>query len=202
MPETTTMNVEMWPTASVIPYDKNPRYNDDAVDAVARSIQEFGFCQPIVVDQQGIIIVGHTRHKAAIKLGLAEVPVYVAKGLTETQARAYRLADNKTGEFAEWHFEGLANELKQLKDLDVDLSITGFRDFEIEPLLDAQWNPPPLDGFPEGPDGSKVKPIIVTHDQRKVIDRAIALIREQENHSGITEGQCVELLSSNFIDGR
>ena len=77
------------------PYEKNPRVNDAAVDSVARSLKEFGFRQPIVVDEHGVIVVGHTRWKAAQKLGLAKVPVHVAKDLTREQIKAYRIADNK-----------------------------------------------------------------------------------------------------------
>jgi site-specific DNA-methyltransferase (adenine-specific) len=87
------MHVEDWPIARVRPYDNNPRLNDAAVDAVAASIKEFGFRQPIVVDEEGVIIVGHTRYKAALKLRLETVPVHVAKGLTPAQAKAYPIAD-------------------------------------------------------------------------------------------------------------
>jgi site-specific DNA-methyltransferase (adenine-specific) len=94
------MHVEMRPLSSIRPYENNPRLNDAAVDAVAASIQEFGFRQPIVVDEAGVIIVGHTRYKASLKLGLHEVPVHVAIGLSPAQAKAYRLADNQTAHSA------------------------------------------------------------------------------------------------------
>ena len=83
------MKVEMRTISSIRPYESNPRINDDAVDAVAASIKEFGFRQPIVVDGDGVIVVGHTRYKAAIKLGMTEVPVHVAVGLTPAQAKAF-----------------------------------------------------------------------------------------------------------------
>lgn len=108
----------------VKPYEKNPRRNDDAVDAVAASIKEFGFQQPIVVDKDGVIIAGHTRYKAAKKLGLQTVPVVVADKLTDEQVRAYRLADNKTGELAGWDFSLLEVELSEL--LNIDMSEFGF----------------------------------------------------------------------------
>jgi ParB-like chromosome segregation protein Spo0J len=79
---------------AITPYDRNPRINDNAVDAVARSIEEFGFRQPVVVDEDNVIIVGHTRWKAATKLGLERIPVHVAEGLTPEKAKAYRIADN------------------------------------------------------------------------------------------------------------
>src|ERR1700731_1785769 len=111
----TGMNVTLWPLTKIKPYANNPRHNDHAVDAVARSIQEFGFRQPIVVDDQGVIIVGDTRYKAACKLGLTEVPVHVAAGLTPAQAKAYRLADNQTGQLATWDEDRLLQELLDLE---------------------------------------------------------------------------------------
>lgn len=103
----------------ITPYENNPRNNEETVEKVANSIKEFGFNQPIVVDKDNVIIVGHTRYLAAHELGLAEVPVIVAENLSEEQARAYRLADNKTGELAGWDFEKLALELEQIESLDM-----------------------------------------------------------------------------------
>src|SRR3989440_10938448 len=108
------MQVEMRPITSIRPYDNNPRVNDPAVDAVARSIQEFGFRQPIVVDEAGVIIVGHTRYKAALKLGLSAVPVHVAVGLTPEQAKAYRIADNQTAQLSGRDLDRLPDELLEL----------------------------------------------------------------------------------------
>jgi len=105
------MKVENWDIGKVKPYANNPRNNDDAVEATANSIKEFGWQQPIVVDTDGMIIVGHTRLKAAKKLKLKQVPVTVAENLTEEQAKAYRLADNKTGDLAEWENDLLQQEL-------------------------------------------------------------------------------------------
>src|ERR1700676_5169579 len=99
------MKVEMRPIESIRPYENNPRLNDAAVDAVAASIREFGFRQPIVVDIDGVIVCGHTRFRAALKLGLETAPVHVALDLTPEQIRAYRIADNKTSELAEWNLE-------------------------------------------------------------------------------------------------
>lgn len=103
----------------ITPYENNPRNNEEAVAVVANSIKEFGFNQPIVVDKDNIIIVGHTRYLAAQQLKLTEVPVIVAANLSEEQARAYRLADNKTNELAGWDFEKLALELEQIEGLDM-----------------------------------------------------------------------------------
>ena len=108
----------------IIPYHNNPRKNEDAIDAVAASIEEFGFQQPIVVDKDMVIIVGHTRYAAAKQLGLTKVPVVVAKDLSEEQARAYRLADNKTNELAKWDEKLFAEEISGIEE--IDMSLFGF----------------------------------------------------------------------------
>lgn len=118
------MKIELKRITEIRPYENNPRVNDGAVDAVAANIREFGFQQPIVVDADGVIIAGHTRYKAALRLGLAEVPVVVADTLTPDQVRAYRLADNKTGELATWDFAALDEELAGITEL--DMSLFGF----------------------------------------------------------------------------
>ena len=132
------MQVQLRSIAEVTPYDKNPRKNESAVDAVARSLQEFGWKQPIVIDEQGVIIVGHTRLKAAQRLGMTQVPVYVAADLTPEQAKAYRIADNQTASIAEWDMDLLPIELLELKDLNVDLSLLGFDEDELSRLLKSQ----------------------------------------------------------------
>ena len=100
-------------------YENNPRNNENAVAAVAASIKEFGFKVPIVIDAAGVIIAGHTRAKAAARLGLSSVPCIIADDLTEEQIRAFRLADNKTGELAGWDFEKLEAELAELSSMDM-----------------------------------------------------------------------------------
>src|ERR1700726_3533378 len=112
-----------------------PRINDAAIDAVAASIKEFGFRQPIVVDEQGVIIVGHTRYFAALKLGMTEVPVHVAVGLTPAQARAYRIADNQTATLSSWDEDKLPLELMGLQEMGFDLAMTGFSCDELLRLL-------------------------------------------------------------------
>src|SRR3979411_1221678 len=114
----------MRPISSIRPYENNPRLNDEAVDAVALSIKAFGFRQPIVVDEQGVIIVGHTRYKAALKLGLETVPVHVAVGLSPAQAKAYRIADNQTATMSQWDEDKLPLELAALQGMDFDLGLT------------------------------------------------------------------------------
>jgi len=109
----------------LIPYGNNPRKNDKAVDSVAASIREFGFNVPITCDEHYVVATGHTRLKAAIKLGLERVPVIVLKGLTPNQIAAWRLADNKTGEISEWDEEKLRFEMKSI--VGIDLGEFGFR---------------------------------------------------------------------------
>jgi DNA modification methylase len=154
------MTVEMWHVDRVRPYDKNPRLNDDAVDAVARSIQEFGFRQPIVVDDEGVIIIGHTRFKAAKKLGLTEVPVHIARGLSPEKIKALRIADNKTAEIAEWNLELLPIELAELQAMDFDLGLLGFDQDELAKLLDpgVQEGLCDPDEVPAPPDEAITKP--------------------------------------------
>src|SRR5262249_28581313 len=126
----------MSPLESIRPYEGNPRVNDSAVDAVAASIRAFGFRQPLVVDEQHVIIVGHTRYKAAAKLGLTEVPVHVAIGLTPEHARAYRIADNQSANLSDWDYDLLPIELAGLKDANFDLGLLGFDPNELSKLLD------------------------------------------------------------------
>ncbi|MCY2928190.1 MAG: ParB N-terminal domain-containing protein [Planctomycetota bacterium] len=131
------MKVELRDIATVRPYDKNPRVNDGAVDAVAASLKQFGFRQPLVVDADGVIICGHTRYKAAQKLALAKVPVHVARDLTPEQVRAYRIADNKTAELAEWDMDLLPIEIRELAGSNIDFSLLGFDAEELAKLLDG-----------------------------------------------------------------
>jgi DNA modification methylase len=154
------MKIELRKPSDIKPYPGNPRLNDSAVDAVARSLQEFGFRQPIVVDKDGVIVVGHTRWKAAQKLGIKQLPVHVAKELTEAQIKAYRIADNKSGELAEWDFDLLPLELSALQDLDYDLDLLGFSTDELTELLapDANEGLCDPDDIPAPPDEPVTKP--------------------------------------------
>lgn len=125
------MNIIEKPINEVIPYEKNPRINDNAVPAVMKSIEEFGFKVPIVIDKNGTIVTGHTRLKAAKKLGMKTVPCIVADDLTPEQIKAFRLADNKVAEAAEWDMELLAEELDGI--VDIDMSDFNFGDITDSP---------------------------------------------------------------------
>lgn len=127
--------VEPMAIGQIKPYPKNPRNNAEAIDKVAASLKEFGWRQPIVVDEHMVVIAGHTRLEAAKALGMEKVPVHVALGLTKAQIRAYRLADNKTGEIAEWDDELLSAELAALDRDEYNLELTGFDAGELGALL-------------------------------------------------------------------
>lgn len=137
------LKVSAWPVEKVVPYARNPRKNEGVpVAKVKASLKEFGWRQPIVVDSEGVIIVGHTRYQAALELGMTEIPVHVAEGLTAAQVKAYRIADNKTGDFAEWDFDLLKLEFADLQELDFGLDLTGFDDEAIDGIM--------VDSTPEG----------------------------------------------------
>lgn len=134
------VQIEMIKVEELIPYDNNPRKNDKAVKAVAESIKQFGFKVPITIDKHGVIVTGHTRLKAAIKLGMKEVPVIRLNDLNDEQVKAFRLVDNKVAEIADWDVDAL---IKELNEIEMDLSLFGFEkqkgindvvedDFEIE----------------------------------------------------------------------
>jgi len=129
------MQIDVLPIESVIPYIRNPRDNSGAVDKVAASLKEFGFRQPIVVDEEMVVIAGHTRLLAAKKINLTEVPIHIATTLTKQQVKAYRLADNRVSQEAVWDNDLLALELDELKLDDYDLDLTGFDVDEIADLL-------------------------------------------------------------------
>lgn len=155
----------------ITPYEKNPRKNDEAVQYVANSIKNFGFKVPIVIDKNGVIVAGHTRYKAAQELGLEKLPCVIADDLTEEQVKAFRLADNKVGEVAEWDFDLLDEELDGI--FDIDMSEFGFD-------LNESFSP---DDFGEDfslPDGDKPEIGVMTftlHEkQKELIQYAMSLV--------------------------
>jgi len=158
--ESLTMKICLRKLTSIRPYDQNPRLNDDAVESVARSIREFGFRQPIVVDGDGVIVVGHTRYKAALNLGLEQVPVHVATDLSPAQLKAYRIADNQTATLADWDFDLLPLELADLQGLEFDLGLLSFDQDQLAKILrtglqDGQCDP---DDIPAPPDEAITRP--------------------------------------------
>ena len=141
------MEIKNIPIHEIIPYENNPRKNDAAVDAVAESIREFGFRNPVILDKNNVVVCGHTRLKAAEQLGLKTIPCLYADDLTEDQIRAFRLVDNKTAEFADWDFGKLEEELVKI---DMDLSLWGFELPDDEVITE--------DDYKEEPQEPKSKP--------------------------------------------
>jgi len=178
------LRLEYLPVSELIPYTKNPRKNDAAVERIANLIKEYGFKKPILVDEKNNkneIIAGHTRLKAALLLGIEKVPVIFADDLSPEQVKAFRIADNKSGEWAEWDISLLTEEILDLSETGFDIDLTGFSDIEVSNLLPdyndnsspdhsiygggvpvndpmGEWN-----GMPEfnNPDAMGVKQIIV-----------------------------------------
>ena len=128
------MLIEIIEIDKIFNYDKNPRINNQAVEKVKESIKEFGFRQPIVTDENMVILAGHTRFKASQELNLKNIPVHIAKDLSEAQKKAYRIADNKSNEFSEWDNGLLKSEMIDLAVLNIDMSSTGFDLDEINKL--------------------------------------------------------------------
>jgi DNA modification methylase len=148
------MDIIDLPLERLIPYARNPRRNESAIATVAASLREFGWRQPIVVDEDMVILAGHTRLEAARQLGLASAPVHVARGLTPAQAKAYRLMDNRAAENAAWDEALLGLELGDLQGENFDLALTGFDDAELNRLLAALGDADPdtrEDDVPETP---------------------------------------------------
>lgn len=166
------MNIKQMLITDVVPYDNNPRNNDDAVEATANSIKEFGWQQPIVVDKNNVIIVGHTRLRAAKKLKLEYVPVTIAENLTDEQVKAYRLIDNKTGELADWDEDLLASELEELKYLNFDMPEFGFDELneQNDQQKDENTNPAQID--------DKTIIIIETDDEEELEQYFMKLVEE------------------------
>ena len=181
------MNIYQIDIDKIIPYVNNPRNNENAVDKVASSIQEFGFKVPIVIDKDKVVVTGHTRLLASKKLGLEEVPCVIADDLTEAQAKAFRIADNKVSEYSKWDYELLNIELEQLQGLNFNLENIGFDMEDIEDVLSLGFDYSE-DEFGEDfelPSGDK-KPIqqrtFTLHDnQASLLDFVINEAKEKYN---------------------
>ena len=168
------MDVKLFQLDELKPYENNPRRNDRAVEAVAKSIEQFGFKVPIVVDADKVIVCGHTRFKAAQKLKLKSVPCIVADDLSPAQVQAFRLADNKTAELATWDFEKLTTELNSLTSELAD-------EFSFDlPTQDESINP-----VTELPPSTKQKPEYETikfsfaREQKQIVDEALKTVADQ-----------------------
>jgi hypothetical protein len=206
----------MRPLVAIPRYETNPRLNDQAVPDVMDSLTRFGARQPIVIWKldgkvargDGKIVVGDTRWCAADRMGWPEFPVH-AMDCTEAEAIAYRLADNKTGERAEWNYPLLKPEFARLIELEFPLEGTGFRPFEWEPIMASEWTPPQVGTLPETDDREEKKQ--EAEDTRKRIvaldeigwDRlmkAITRMREQADRPDWSPGECVTRLAIDYLE--
>lgn len=136
-PTRDTTYIEAFDIQRLIPYDKNPRKNDDAINAVAESIKAFGFTNPLIINDDKVVCCGHTRMEAAKRLGLTTVPVKIMHGLTDTEFAALNIADNQTGNLAVWDDELLAEQIRDILAAEepFDVSVLAFDDAELQGLL-------------------------------------------------------------------
>lgn len=179
------MTIKWVDIEAIKPYDNNPRINDRAVDAVAASIKQFGWNQPIVVDRNNVIIAGHTRYRAALTLGIKQIPVKTAE-LTNEQATAYRIADNKTAELSSWDSERLSVEMGDIHDIDMrDFGFTDndIFDFDTSDQIDDtdSHSQPPTES-----DDEQEKRIIITYrteQEESFLKNLLGIEKIQENIS-------------------
>src|SRR5712691_2808106 len=148
----TELKTELWATDQLIPYVRNPRKNDQAVERMEASIREFGFKVPMLIRSDGEIVDGHLRLKAAQKLGIAEVPVILCDDWSPAQVKAFRLLVNRSANWASWDDELLSLEMEELKTLDFDLNLTGFDPPEIDQFLFRDADESQDDLAPEPPE--------------------------------------------------
>ena len=182
--------VEFLSPDKLVPYERNPlKHPADQIDQIVNSIKEFGFTAPILIDENNMVLAGHGRHMASLKMAMPRVPVIRRTGLSEAQKRAYVIADNKIAMNAVFDWALITGELEALKDMDFNLDLTGFRDFEYDVLLEADWKVPEIHDRDLGEDFLSIK---VTTDQKKIIDAAVMAMQsiqgiELPTADGITE---------------
>jgi ParB family chromosome partitioning protein len=180
------------------PYERNPTLHPiEHVAQIVRSIKEFGFTVPVLVDEHDMILAGHGRQLAALDMELPEIPVIRRPGLSDAQKRAYVLADNKIARNAEFDWQLISGHLQELKEEGFDLDLTGFRDFEYQPLLEADWTPPALhdDKIIDDPD---LHHIAVTTQQKEWIDRAHLRVNK-ENREDVSTGAALETICRAYL---
>lgn len=193
------MHVVMMDPRKLVPYEKNAMiHREDQVKQIADSITEFGFTNPVLIDENKEILAGHGRREAALQLKLLRVPVIVLGHLSDVQKMAYRLADNKLARNSDFEWQLVADELKELQARGYDLGLTGFRDFEIEPMLAADWKPPEAE---DGEGVSALTSIPVTVEQKKIIEQAHARMKAAEEDDEMSIGRCLELVCADYLAG-
>lgn len=172
------MNIVNKKIEELKPYENNPRKNEKAIEYVANSIKEFGFKVPLVIEKDGTIVTGHTRYQACKQLGIDEIPCIVADDLTPKQIKAFRIADNKTNDMAEWDDDLLSLELKDILD-DIDMTDFGFGEFELSILTE--------DMQPDGYDDDLIKEYSNNSDNFLINKRAIITYKTEEQEKWLKQ---------------
>jgi len=169
------------------------------IDAIIGSLQAFGQQKPVVVDADNVVRAGNGLVRAARLLGWSQVAAYTT-GLGGSESIAFAIADNRTAELSEWDYKGLADQVRGLLDDGVNVEALGWADYELEPLLAAEWTPPTVedDGL-DTPASNGGGAVAFTAEQREIINRAIALVRELSDDPGVPEGRCLELIAGEYI---
>lgn len=191
------MRIVNTPIGDLTPYHQNARNHD--VDVIARSIDDFGWRQPIVVDDENVIIIGHGRYFAAQQLGHEKVPVHVAKGLPPDRVRLLRLADNKTNERTEWDWQTLGLEVAELTELvgEDDLLRIGFEQDDLLNLMRAEWRPPTEGDMPDADSGTHH--VAFTEDQWITVARAVAKARVESEDESLPNARAIELICADYL---
>ena len=184
------------------PYLKNAMVHEpEQIKQVADSITEFGFTIPILIDEHLEILAGHARREAALQLKLPRVPCIVRRDLSDSQKMAYRIADNKIARNSEFNWQLVHDELVTLNESGYDLTLTGFRAFEIDPLLKSDWKAPGADDSDGTEFADGKHQIVLTADQYKVVLQAMAKVREVTEDDDTSDGRCVELICADYLAG-
>lgn len=194
--------VELIAVTALVPYARNARtHSDEQISQIMASIREFGFTQPILRDETGLVIAGHGRLTAAQRLGLAEVPVVTARGWSEAKKRACVIADNKLALNAGWDYEMLSLELSDLQDMEFDMNLLGFSGGELNNLLHAEWEPPGGEDLP-GADESEDKPRghSIHLNAEEATQWQTALERLHEDEPDLSEAQALLWLAQRYLE--
>ena len=186
------MKIEIADINTIKPYENNPRkLSEKAIETVAMSLKEYGFRQPIVVDKDRIIVVGHTRFRASKKLGFKEVPITIADNLTPEQINAYRIADNRTAQESEWDYKLLQEEFSNLVDEKFNLELTGFNEDELKKYLsmeeDFEVDLPEINNEDKQP----FQQITFTlhNEQYEIVQQALDYIKKQNIDDSINDNK-------------
>jgi ParB-like chromosome segregation protein Spo0J len=186
------MKIEIADINTIKPYENNPRkLSEKAIETVAMSLKEYGFRQPIVVDKDRIIVVGHTRFRASKKLGFKEVPITIADNLTPSQINAYRIADNRTAQESEWDYKLLQEEFSNLVDEKFNLELTGFNEDELKKYLsmeeDFEVDLPEINNEDKQP----FQQITFTlhNEQYEIVQQALDYIKKQNIDDSINDNK-------------